>query len=407
MTRSSTPSFAASSISALRWRSEECTPPSETSPIRCTRGASRSASRMTSFSASEPSSTALSMRSEVLRDDRAGAEVEVADLGVAHLPRRQSDRLAARGQLRVVVRSQSSSNTGVSASEIAFPGPSCASPQPSRMTRQTPGTVVTGAAISTICANDPGVEAGAADERAVDVGQRQQLLGVLGLQRAAVEDPHRLAGVLVDALDERTHEGDRLLRLLRRRAAARADRPDRLVGHDDLGQPLDRDLLEPLLDLVAQLALGVAALALLLGLADAQDRRQAGLERRRHLERQRAVGLAEQLAPLGVPEHDAVDVDLGQHLRRHLAGERALVGLVHGLRVDLDARAARGVDQRLQREERSADRDVDAVGARDLRQQRLDELLGLAIVLYIFQLPAMNGLRLMTAPPRRAASCPR
>ncbi len=104
---------------------------------------------------------------------------------------------------------------------------------------------------------------------------------------------------------------------------------------------------------------------------------QPGLERRRHLERQRLVGLAEQLAPLGVPEHDAVDVDLGQHLRRHLAGERALVGLVHRLREDLHARAARGVDQRLQREERRADRDVDAVGGRDLRQQRLDELLGL------------------------------
>ena len=57
------PRFAASSISAWRWRSAECTPPSETRPIRCTRGASRSASCSTSFSASEPSSTASSMRS--------------------------------------------------------------------------------------------------------------------------------------------------------------------------------------------------------------------------------------------------------------------------------------------------------------------------------------------------------
>ena len=30
-----------------------------------------------------------------------------------------------------------------------------------------------------------------------------------------------------------------------------------------------------------------------------------------------------------------------------------------------------------------------------------------AIVLCIFQLPAMNGVRLMTAPPPRAAACPR
>ena len=50
---------------------------------------------------------------------------------------------------------------------------------------------------------------------------------------------------------------------------------------------------------------------------------------------------------------------------------------MHVLREDLDARAAGRVDHRLQREERRADRDVDAVGGRDARQQRLDELLGL------------------------------
>jgi hypothetical protein len=38
---------------------------------------------------------------EVLLDDRPGAEVEVADLAVAHLALRQPDRRPARGQLRV------------------------------------------------------------------------------------------------------------------------------------------------------------------------------------------------------------------------------------------------------------------------------------------------------------------
>src|SRR4051812_29322692 len=37
-----------------------------------------------------------------------------------------------------------------------------------------------------------GLEAGAADEGAVDVGHRQQFLGVVGLDRAAVEDAHRI-----------------------------------------------------------------------------------------------------------------------------------------------------------------------------------------------------------------------
>ena len=40
---------------------------------------------------------------QVLADDGAGAEVEMAHLGVAHLPRRQPDGLAAGGQLRVRV----------------------------------------------------------------------------------------------------------------------------------------------------------------------------------------------------------------------------------------------------------------------------------------------------------------
>src|SRR6185436_3498847 len=52
-------------------------------------------------------------------------------------------------------------------------------------------------------------------------------------------------------------------------------------------------------------------------------------------------------------------------------------GLVHVLGVDLDARAARGVDQRLQRRVRRADRDLDVADRADLRQQRLDVLLRL------------------------------
>ena len=61
-----------------------------------------------------------------------------------------------------------------------------------------------------------------------------------------------------------------------------------------------------LLDLVAELALGVAALALLLGLADTQNRQQAGGQRGGDLLGQRLVGLAEQLAALGVTEDHAL-----------------------------------------------------------------------------------------------------
>ena len=146
--------------------------------------------------------------------------------------------------------------------------------------------------------------------------------------------------------DQRADEGRRLLCLLGLGDLAGADRPDRLVGDRDLAEPLGRHLGEALLDLVAQLALGVALLALGLGLADAEDRREAGGERRRDLERQRLVGLGEQLAALRVPEHHAVDIQLGEHRRGDLAGEGPVLGLVHVLREHLHARAARRVDHR-------------------------------------------------------------
>ena len=176
---------------------------------------------------------------------------------------------------------------------------------------------------------------------------------------------------------QRAHEGDRVLGLLGRGHQPGADGPDRLIGDDDVAQARAVELLEALLHLVAQLALGVAGLALVLGLADAEDRLQAGVERGRDLLRQRAVGLVVVLAALGVAEHDAVDVELGEHRRRDLAREGAGGRLVHVLRVDLDARAARGVDDGLQVGERHADGDVDAVCGRDAREQGLDEGLRL------------------------------
>jgi len=78
---------------------------------------------------------------------------------------------------------------------------------------------------------------------------------------------------------EGAHEGDRLLGLLGRGHEPGADGPDRFVGDDHVTQARAVELLEPLLDLVAQLALGVAGLTLVLGLADAEDRLQARVER--------------------------------------------------------------------------------------------------------------------------------
>src|SRR4051794_5131637 len=77
------------------------------------------------------------------------------------------------------------------------------------------------------------VEAGTADQGAVDVGLPEQLGGVVRLDRAAVEDPHLIGGSA--ALAQRVaDEGAYLLRLLGSCGAAGADRPDRLIGDHQL-----------------------------------------------------------------------------------------------------------------------------------------------------------------------------
>ena len=301
----------------------------------------------------------------------------------------------------------SRSNTGVSASEIALPGPSGARPQPSRITRATAGTIIR-ARPRSILANEAGSRLRTADERAVDVRQRQQLGRVVGLQRAAVEDPHGLAGLLVAVLDERAHERDRVLRLLGRGDEPGADRPDRLVGDDDLGEPLDGDLLEPLLHLVAELALGVPALALLLGLAHAEDRREIGFERAHDLLLQRLVGLGVQLAALGVSEHDAVDVDLAR-----ISADTSPVNAPVSASCIVCAKTWTS-EPRAESTIACSARNGAAIAmstpskVATFGSSAWMNASASAIVLFIFQLPAMNGVRsLMKGPPRRAAACPR
>ena len=95
---------------------------------------------------------------------------------------------------------------------------------------------------------------------------------------------------------------------------------------------------------VLQHGLGLVGLALGVGLADAEDRLEVVLERHDDLRGERFVGLVEVLTALGVTEHDGAHVEVAQHACGDLAGVGAGFGLVHVLRGDLDARAARGVD---------------------------------------------------------------
>src|SRR5580765_2467828 len=140
-----------------------------------------------------------------------------------------------------------------------------------------------------------GVEAGAADQRAVDVGLGHQLRRVVGLDRAAVEDADRVSRAPAYAKGV-ADEGAGLLRLLGRRGAAGADRPDRLVGDHGARDRAAIDAGQVRLKLLLEHCIGLPGIACILALADAEDWLQAGGQRRRNLARQRLVGLAEELA---------------------------------------------------------------------------------------------------------------
>ena len=84
----------------------ECTPPSETRPDQVHAGAVPSpvnAARRTSLLAIVSVSHGQIDARQVLHHHRAGAEVHVSHLGVAHLPRRQTDGEPAGRQRRVRV----------------------------------------------------------------------------------------------------------------------------------------------------------------------------------------------------------------------------------------------------------------------------------------------------------------
>ena len=133
-TTSGTPSCAASSISASRWVQPECTPPSETRPdqVQPPAGARRAAAQAAS-SASFSKKRAVGDRvvdpGQVLLDDRAGAEVEVADLGVAHLPVGQADVAAARPRASCADSApRARRRPGCRPARSALPGPGLGEP---------------------------------------------------------------------------------------------------------------------------------------------------------------------------------------------------------------------------------------------------------------------------------------
>ena len=113
--------------------------------------------------------------------------------------------------------------------------------------------------------------------------------------------------------------------LLGRRGAAGADRPDRLVGDHDLGEVGSASTLgEVGLELALEHRLGLVRRRAASSVSPTQRIGSSpAASAAGDLARQRLVGLAEELAALGVAEDDRLDAELDQHRRRDLAGEGA------------------------------------------------------------------------------------
>ena len=321
---------------------------------------------------------------QVLEEDPARADRQVTDLRVAHLALRQPDRLAGRLQRRVwVLAPEPVEHRRLSELDgVARPGRRAA-PAVEHDERYE-----VEAAPANRC-EGVGLERRATDEGAVDRRLREELGGVLGLDRAAVE--HRQ---VEQALDEAV----RLLGQRGRGGLAGADRPDRLVCDHELLVRARRE--RDRLDLDLQDELGVAGLALLERLADAGDHGKTGLERGPRAAGDHLVRVAEEVPPLRVADERPLDAELEQHRRRDLAGVGTARLPVDVLRVDRPAALDRGRE----RDERRAEDDVDA-------RRRVEAVEELAHLGRAFEhLPVAGDQHRLNSPGsqrRRGALCPR
>src|SRR5215510_4028939 len=165
------------------------------------------------------------------------------------------------------------------------------------------------------------LEARAAHQRSVDVGDAHEFRGIGGLHGAAVEnaDPASRLTVARGELpaDEAVHLGD----VRRRRREPAADRPDRLIGDDQIfGGGAVRQRAVELRPHHGERAAGLAFAA---GLPDADNGREPGTAGGQRLLAHVGIGLPVVAAPLGVPDDGGGRAGVLEHFGRQVAGECA------------------------------------------------------------------------------------
>ncbi|MOA07458.1 hypothetical protein D3C78_1271520 [compost metagenome] len=130
------------------------------------------------------------------------------------------------------------------------------------------------------------------------------------------------------------------LRLFGRSRAARANRPDGLIGNDQFGHAMS-DRMHHGRQLALDHGLRLAGFALLQRLAHADDGRDARGQRGLRLGGDHGIGFAMVLAALGMPHQGVAHAEITQHARRSFAGIGAHRMLRHVLGRERDT-AARG-----------------------------------------------------------------
>src|SRR5437016_1970336 len=117
-------------------------------------------------------------------------------------------------------------------------------------------------------------QAGAANQRTVHIGHRQQFPGIRRFYGAPVQDPDPGALTLKPCNERNSNKPMNLLNISDRGCQAGTDCPDRLVGHHQIVRP--RAIGEGHVELAAADVEGLALVALVLRFADADDRGEAG-----------------------------------------------------------------------------------------------------------------------------------
>ena len=161
-------------------------------------------------------------------------------------------------------------------------------------------------------------EARTADQRAIDIADRENTGRILRFGRAAIEKLHITASRHL-AADEAMHRRD----IIERRCQPRADRPDGLIG-DDITAAIRQGVCQ----LLPDHQLGCPGTAFGFALANADDRNQAGRQSAQRFGADHGAVLIMVSAAFRVTEYNVAGAGILQHVCRNIARMRAgLLGM--------------------------------------------------------------------------------